>query len=177
MKKFLLFSLLSMLLFTSPVFATEHAEHADQQQFAACEYCGMNRVKFAHSRMLISYEKAGPVATCSVHCAAIELALSIDKTPTSTQVGDFNTEQLIDAETAFWVIGGNKPGVMTIRGKWAFGEKAAAEQFVAANGGIIVGFDQAMKAAYEDMYKDTMMIRNKRKMKKLKMQQHKMGAE
>ena len=34
-------------------------------------------------------------------------------------------------------------------------------------------FDEALKSAYEDMYQDTKMIREKRKMKKMKMQEHK----
>jgi hypothetical protein len=34
-------------------------------------------------------------------------------------------------------------------------------------------FDEAMKAAYEDMYTDTKMIREKRKMMKQKMMEHK----
>lgn len=168
MTKILSLTLTSLFLFTSLLTA---ADFADQQQFASCEFCGMHRVKFGHSRMLISYEENSPVATCSLHCAAIELALSIDKTPAKIQVGDFNSKQLIDAETAFWVLGGEKPGVMTMRGKWAFADKAAAGKFVASNGGIITDFDHAMKASYEDMYIDTLMIRKKRKMKKMKMQQ------
>ena len=33
-------------------------------------------------------------------------------------------------------------------------------------------FDDAMKAAYEDMYSDTKMIRDKRKMMKMKKMEH-----
>lgn len=146
-------------------------EHDDQHLHAACSYCGMDRVKFAHSRMLIGYADQSTVGTCSLHCAAIEFALVIDKMPQVIKVGDFNSKQLIDAETAFWVIGGDKPGVMTTRAKWAFGAKVAAEKFVSSHGGVMVGFDKAMKAAYEDMYIDTMMIRKKRQKKKMKMQQ------
>lgn len=168
MKKGLSLALTAVLLFSSLVFA---AEHLDQEQHASCNFCGMNRVKFAHSRMLINYSDDSSVGTCSLHCAAVEFAISINKTPTAIKVSDFNTKQLIDAEGAFWVLGGQKPGVMTLRAKWAFSDKEAAKKFVISNGGIIVDFDQAMKAAYEDMYKDTMMIRNQRKMKKMKMQQ------
>lgn len=42
---------------------------------------------------------------------------------------------LIDAEKAFWVIGGSKPGVMTKRAKWAFEKKEAADKFMLDNGG------------------------------------------
>ena len=79
-------------------------------------------------------------------------------------------KHLIDAEQAFWVIGGKIPGVMTKQAKWAFAQKEDAEKFIAVNGGTLANFDQAMKAAYEDMYADVKMIREKRKMMKMKMQ-------
>ena len=62
---------------------------------------------------------------------------------------------------------------MTKRAKWAFESQDDAEKYVKENGGKLVSFDQAMKAVYEDMYQDTKMIREKRKMKRLKMQEHK----
>ena len=107
---------------------------------------------------------------CSLHCAAIDLAINIDKTPKIIYVGDFNTKKLIDAEQAFWVIGGNKPGVMTKRAKWAFEKKTDADAFIAKEGGTIANFDQAIKASYEDIYADTKMIRERRKMKRMQME-------
>ncbi|MBU1232323.1 MAG: nitrous oxide reductase accessory protein NosL, partial [Proteobacteria bacterium] len=76
------------------------------------------------------------------------------------------TKKLIDAESAFWVIDGNKMGVMTTRAKWAFATKESAEAYIQTNGGTLAGFDEVMEATYEDMYKDTKMIREKRKMKR-----------
>jgi hypothetical protein len=131
----------------------------------SCSYCGMDRGMFSHSRMLIEYTDGTVVATCSIHCAAVDLALKIDKMPKSVMVADFKTKELIDAEKAFWTMGGSKQGVMTKRAKWAFGSKDSAESFVKMNGGTLVSYDQAMKASYEDMYDDTKMIRDKRKMK------------
>ena len=66
-----------------------------------------------------------------------------------------------------WVIGGKQPGVMSREAKWAFADKQAAERFVAENGGQLATFDEAMKAAYESMYADTSMIRERRKMKRM----------
>jgi len=67
-------------------------------------------------------------------------------------------------------MGGSKKGVMTGRAKWAFASTASAERFIKENGGSIAGFDEAIKAAYDDMYQDTKMIREFRKMKRLKHQ-------
>jgi nitrous oxide reductase accessory protein NosL len=82
-------------------------------------------------------------------------------------VGDYGKKTLLDAEKAAWVIGGSKMGVMTKRAKWAFEQKEDGEKFMKENGGIIATFDEAMKASYEDMYADTKMIRERRKMKRM----------
>jgi hypothetical protein len=135
----------------------------DVKHSPACRHCGMDREKFAATRMLLEYEEGTRVGVCSVHCAAVDLAVTIDGTPTAIRVADAATRKLVDAEKAFWVVGGTRPGVMTKRAKWAFEERGAAEAFVKENGGTIVGFEDAIKAAYEDMYADTKMIREKRK--------------
>jgi copper chaperone NosL len=156
----------AFILFTGNVVFAETRE--DIKKHPSCKYCGMDRQKFAHSRVLIEYSDASSMGTCSIHCAAVDLALNIDKTPTAIWVGDYNSKALIDAERAFWVLGGSKMGVMTKRAKWAFQKTEDAENFKAAHGGDMANFDQAMKAAYEDMYSDTKMIREKRKMRKMK---------
>jgi copper chaperone NosL len=131
----------------------------------------MDRHKFAHSAMLIEYEDGTTTATCSLHCTAVELAINIDKTPRKLMVGDYGTKKLTDAETACWTLGGDLPGVMTKRAKWAFENRAECEKFAREHGATIVSLDDAIKASYEDMYSDTKMIREKRKMKRMQQQQ------
>ncbi len=143
------------------------AQGEDTKQMPACRYCGMDRQQFAHSRILIEYEDGTSVGMCSIHCAAVELALQIDKTPKTILVGDYGSKSLIDGEKTFWVVGGGKMGVMTKRAKWAFEKKEDAEKFVKENGGEISTFETVIKTAYEDMYADTKMIRERRKMKKM----------
>jgi len=146
-----------------------YALENDVKEIPACKYCGMNREMFAHSRMMIEYNDGSKVGLCSLHCAAVDMALNLDKTPVLIQVGDYDTKGLINAETAFWVIGGSKPGVMSKNAKWAFADKVAAEKFQGLNGGRLGTFDDALQASYEDLGRDTKMIREKRKMKKMKM--------
>ena len=162
----LLVTVLLALPLTATSFATGH--DADIAANKSCTYCGMDREKFAHSRMLIEFEDGSSVATCSLHCAAVDLANNIDKTPKSIKVADYSTKQLIDAEKAVWVLGGSKQGVMTKNAKWGFASKDKAEAFIKENGGKIATFDEVIKAAYEDMYTDTKMIRDKRKQMKMK---------
>jgi copper chaperone NosL len=158
MKRSLVLAVILCLSLATFVFAQD-----DIAKHKSCKYCGMDREKFAFSRVLIEYEDGTAVGTCSIHCAAIDLATNIDKTPKVIWVGDFKTRELVDVEKAFWVMGGSKPGVMTKNAKWAFGKSEDAKEFMAANGGDPGTFDQAMKAAFEDMYADTKMIRDKRK--------------
>jgi nitrous oxide reductase accessory protein NosL len=166
MKKMIAFAMTVFLLTgVSIVFAQDVVD-----KHPACPLCGMDRAKFAHSRVYIAYEDGTTAGTCSIHCAAIDLAVNVGKTPREILVGDFNTRALIDAEKAAWVIGGSKMGVMTHRAKWAFAEDAAAQKFIDEYGGEKATFDDVMKATFEDMYKDISMIREKKKKMKMKHQ-------
>ena len=152
------------LFFLLTGFGLVFAQDDDITKHPACPYCGMDRAKFAHTRMLIEYEKGTPLGICSIHCAAVDMAFMIDMSPVTMWVGDYNTKKLIDAEKAHWVIGGDKMGVMTQRAKWTFENKKDAEAFISTHGGKPASFEEAIEATYADMYKDTRMIREKRKM-------------
>jgi copper chaperone NosL len=145
----------------------------DVKEIPACKYCGMNREAYAHSRMLIEYDDGTTVGTCSLHCVSVDLAVNLDKAPKAIRVGDYGQKVLIDAETAAWIIGGSKPGVMTRNAKWAFANKADAEKFRQENGGRPAAFDEALEAAYKDLADDTKMIRERRKMRKMQMMEKK----
>ena len=136
----------------------------------ACIHCGMMKAKFGHSWVTIEHEDGTIEGVCSVHCAAIDMALHIDKPVKNLTVGDYNTKKQIDADRAFWVIGGDQMGVMTTRAKWAFETKEAADSFMKAHGGRPATLEEVMKASFEDMYEDTLMIQKKRKMMKMKKQ-------
>ncbi len=132
-----------------------------------CIHCGMDRAQFAKSRMLIEYDDNTTAPFCSLHCAAVDLVVKLDKMPKSILVGDYATGELIDAENAYWVLGGTKPGVMTKRGKWAFAAGEGARRFISGNGGKMASFDDVLKASYEDMNADTEKSRGKKKMKRM----------
>ena len=163
-KKTVFVVLLVACVLMAPIYAL--AGDDDIAACPNCPFCNMDRQKFAHSRVFIEYEGASQ-GFCSLHCAAVDLAVKIDQTPKAIKVGDYQTKKLIDAERAVWVIGGDKMGVMTKRPKWAFEKQEDAEKFVKESGGKISTFDEAMKSAYEDMYADTKMIRERRKAKRM----------
>ncbi len=62
---------------------------------------------------------------------------------------------------------------MTMNAKWAFAKKEDAEKYQKENGGDIAGFDEALEAAYKDLSADTKMIREKRKMMRMRMMEKK----
>ena len=152
----------------SLAFALEKVEAPE-----SCVHCGMDRTKFAHSRMIVEYDDGTSVGLCSLNCAVIDMDVNKGKKVRSVLVADYNSKKLVDAEKAFWVIGGEKKGVMTMTPKWAFEKKDDAETFMKTNQGKAASFEEVMKMAYEDMYEDTKMIREKRKMKRMKMMEQK----
>jgi len=138
-------ALLLVLSLATICLAAEKVEAPD-----SCKHCGMDRTKFAHSRMVVTYSDGSSAGTCSINCIAIDLKES-KKEVKSFQVGDYNTKKLIDAKAAAWVIGGSKKGVMTPVAKWAFAEKKDADAFIKKNGGTLATFDDALKAAEKEL--------------------------
>lgn len=116
----------------------------------SCSQCGMDRKAYGYSRVLITYVGGATSGTCSIHCAVTEMNLGQEKKVSSVMVADRDSRQLIQADKAFWVIGGKRRGVMSSRPKWAFVGKAGAESFVAANGGALVDWETVLAAARDD---------------------------
>lgn len=132
----------------------------------ACKYCGMKRAKFEHSWIVIRHEDGTESSVCSVHCAAIDMALHSELPIAKISVGDYDTKRQIDAERAYWVIGGDKMGVMTARAKWAFETKPTADNFMQKHGGRPATFEEVMRTAFEDMYEDTLILQKKSRLMK-----------
>lgn len=135
---------LALTLFSIAAFA-----EPDIDQHRDCIQCGMDRKAYGYSRMLVEYKGGKQVGTCSLHCVTTELN-STNGEVTSCKVADRDTRHLIDAEEAVWVIGGKKRGVMTMRAKWAFAAREAAQKFVTAYGGTIATWNEALAAARGD---------------------------
>ena len=144
-------ALLLVLSLGTVCYATETKVEAPD----ACVHCGMDRTKFGHSRMIVTYEDSSSAGTCSLNCVVTDLSKKKGKKVKSYQVADFTTKKLIDAKTASWVIGGSKKGVMTKVAKWAFADKKDAEAFIKANGGKAATFDEVIKASESEQAERT----------------------
>lgn len=140
------------------------------EKYPRCTYCGMVREQWSHSRHLIQYDDDSTEGTCSIHCASLSIGINMDRAPKHIWVGDAGSDAkvkpLINVDKAFYALDPSKPGTMSASRKWAYADKAKAE--AAASAGV-VGFDEALTAAYGDMAKNTMMIRKRRAEKRAHM--------
>ncbi len=146
MKRF--FCLVMAVLFLAVTGKASAGESVESPH--ACKQCGMDRVAYAYSRMIVVYGDGSLAATCSLNCAVVEMRENKGKPVKGLRVADYPTKKLIDAKAATWVIGGNKPGTMTQIPKWAFARKEDARNFVKASGGRVTNFDEALNLALRE---------------------------
>lgn len=144
----LLFVMLSLLPLISPPARAENLQ--DISVHRECTECGMDRKAYGFSRMLVIFSDGKEVGVCSLHCTILVIDSNKEKSVKSLLVADRNTHGLIAAEKAFWVLGGKKRGVMTMRAKWAFTTKEAAQDFINEYGGVMVSWEEALAAARSD---------------------------
>jgi len=145
------------------------------QKYPKCPYCGMDRIKWHHSRHLVQYDDDLVDGTCSIHCLAISLSLNIDRMPKAIYVADFGAanaiKPLLVADEATYLIGSKLVGTMSKKSKMAFSSVDAAKVAQAEQGGEIAGFDEALREAYLGMAENTMMVRKNRAEARARMKQ------
>ncbi|MEW6552160.1 MAG: nitrous oxide reductase accessory protein NosL [Campylobacterota bacterium] len=110
--------------------------------------CGMNLPQFYKTNHTATLDgKARQY--CSIHCLCEDLM--INKLPLENiQVVDVKSLKFIDAKSAFYVVGSNKPATMSSVSKYAFKDKSDAIEFIKQNGGELINFDQALEVAFKD---------------------------
>ncbi|HEX9022451.1 MAG TPA: nitrous oxide reductase accessory protein NosL [Geobacteraceae bacterium] len=150
MRNFLLIALITPSLMLALLSGTAALAADRVEPPKSCKQCGMDRVAFAHGRMLILYADGTSAATCSLNCAAVEMKANKGKRVKSLKVADYTTKKLVEAESAIWVMGGSKPGIMTEMPKWAFAKKNDAVKFIKEYGGRITDFNEALNLALRE---------------------------
>lgn len=133
-------------------------DHHDIDKHPKCDYCGMDRLKSAHARVVVLYNDRTEEGYCSLHCASLSMAYKMRKAPLDVKVADYSTLELIPAHTATWVVGGKKRGVMTHKAKWAFKTLEDARGFVSRHEGTLVDYTVALQTAFADLYADMQMF-------------------
>jgi len=130
-----------------------------------CPVCGMNLKMFYKTSHAAQHQDGKNRQYCSMRCLLVDMQ-DHDIDLKTIKVVDLKSEKLIDAITAYYVIGSKVSGTMTKVSKLAFAEKEDAQAFVDKMGGEIVNFDTALAAAKKSLKSDIAMV-NKKKAKKM----------
>lgn len=142
------------------------AHENDLDKYPKCPYCSMDLRANHRTRMLVHYANDVPDPTCSIHCAAISLAINLFWEPkaiwTADNAADTEPRPLLDAATATYLVGGDLPGIMTWNSKYAFNGVEAATAAQKIHGGKLLDFRQTLKLAYNDMDDDLERMRKGR---------------
>ncbi len=96
---------------------------------------------------------------CSLHCLVEEKESGVPMK--KIRVVDVETLKFIPVEKAWYVVGSDVKGTMSMTSKYAFGSKAAAEAFARKHGGKIMRFVDAYEEAKKDFARDNAMISKK----------------
>ena len=126
-----------------------------------CPECGMTLPMFYKTNHAATVD--GKVKQyCSIHCVVEDTQKGSKLT--DIKVVDVTSLKFISVEKATYVVGSTKKGTMTMVSKYAFANKADAEAFAKANGGKVVDYNGAYKAAESDFAKDSKMVAKKQAM-------------
>jgi nitrous oxide reductase accessory protein NosL len=126
-----------------------------------CPECGMTLPMFYKTNHAATVD--GKVKQyCSIHCVVEDTQKGSKLT--DIKVVDVTSLKFIAADKASYVVGSSKKGTMTMVSKYAFANKADAEAFAKANGGDVVDYNGAYKAAESDFAKDSKMVAKKQAM-------------
>lgn len=126
-----------------------------------CHNCGMMRPMWA--RTFYDYQVNGETKhVCSLHCLA-EATINSGMEPENVMVALYNDPYItIPAASAFYVVGSDARGTMTMKSKLAFASKEKAQAFAAQCGGEVTDFAQAFAMAKASFTKENNKIAENR---------------
>jgi nitrous oxide reductase accessory protein NosL len=129
-----------------------------------CSVCGMNLKMFYKTSYTAELDNHEMHQYCSIRCLVVDdKKHHIDMS--KVKVVDAKTQKLIEAHSAFYVVGSKVKGTMSKVSKLAFTKKSDAEAFVKKFKGHIVTFEDALAMARKSLKKDMMMLSMKKKKK------------
>lgn len=171
MKKLLMvFSVVGLLFGADTMYQSVELKNAtilaDGNSKEYCPNCGMNIPKFYKTSHAVKFKDGKYRQFCSIHCLVDESEMGYlrDKKNKISQilVADTIGLKIIDTKTAFYVIGSKIAGTMTVNSQYAFASKTDAQEFMKANGGKLMSFDEAYTMALKDFTADIKMLKSKK---------------
>ncbi len=129
-----------------------------------CPVCGMSIKAFYKTSHTSKLQNETSRQYCSMRCLGGEMQeYGIDAS--SIKVVDIKSEKLIDATTAFYVVGSKVQGTMTKVSKLAFKNESDAKEFAKKNRGKVLKFEEALSMAKESLKSDIAMLTSKKEKK------------
>lgn len=120
---------------------------------AYCPICGMSLKQYYKTSHGAILKDGTAKQYCSIRCLAADWQ-SIEANVKQVVVTDVKSEKLIDAKSAFYVVGSKVPGTMSMVSKLAFANEADAKAFAVENGGEVMGFDATFAKAKASLADD-----------------------
>lgn len=146
--------MMACALATSLPLRAQEGVPADIQEHPACIHCGMDRLKWQHTRHLVEYQDGHVEPTCSIRCAALSLDMNWGRTPKRIAGADQGTDAaiapLVDAEKLTYVLRADQRGTMAPRSKYAYRSPLRARK-AAGESGKLMKLPEALVAAFEDV--------------------------
>lgn len=156
-KKTLLLVLLTVGLMAANTFSKEATNEPVLVQKGEekhwCPVCGMSIKQYYKTSHTSKLENGNPRQYCSIYCLAKDKE-EYGINENDIQVIDAKTEKLINAKNAFYVVGSEVKGTMSMVSKLAFENKNDAKDFIKEFGGELKTFDEALKIAQDSLKKD-----------------------
>jgi len=115
---------------------------ADTQR-RECAVCGMWIDQYEYTKHVVILRDGNTKYFCSIACAGKYIEAN-GREIQKIKVADFMTKQLIDADTAFYLLDSDIPGVMSYVSRIAFATSKSAEEFREIHGGKIITFAEAL---------------------------------
>jgi nitrous oxide reductase accessory protein NosL len=168
---FKIFTLISLLVFSS-LNANSFSKVASKEPVLVqkgkekhwCPVCGMNLKMFYKTNHTSKLKNDTPRQYCSMRCLVLDKQeYGIDNS--SIKVVDATTQKLVDASSAFYVLGSKVKGTMSKVSKLGFAKEEDAKKFAKKYGGKVVSFEVALKAAEDSLKTDIAVIKSKKEKK------------
>ncbi len=127
-----------------------------------CPQCGMTLPMFYKTNHVAKVD-GKEKQYCSIHCL-VEDQENNHNVLKDIKVVDVKSLKFIPVDKAFYVVGSDVKGTMSMVSKYAFSNEKDAKTFVSKHGGKIMNFKEAYEVAKDDFAKDMTMISKKQAM-------------
>lgn len=126
-----------------------------------CPKCGMTLPMFYKTNHA-AHVNGKVEQYCSIHCLAETIAEG--GKVTGIKVVDNTTLEFIDVIKAWYVMGSDKAGTMSMTSKYAFGKKSDAEKFAKEFGGKVMTFYAVLDSVKSTLDAESAMVQKKQAM-------------